>query len=454
MSKSEKIHEKLPSPIRGEPTATDRSAYAESGDMPGGARAWVVTGMLLLFMMINFGDKAVVGLAAAAISEELGLSASQYGMIASGFFLLFSVSALGVGFLADRYPTKHLLLAMCLVWALTLLPLLGAASFALLLASRIVLGAAEGPAIPVASHAVQKWFGDKERSVPTAVINLGSSLGVIVAAPSLTWVIVNHGWRAAFATLAVIGFAWAAVWLVVGREGPVGTTVPGADLPSIRPLDHLRVPYPRLIGTGTWLGSALATFAAYWSLALLVAWVPPYLATALGYSPTAVGNLVTLPWITGAVALILQGLVTRWLMGRGVSSRWSRGVLGGCAVAVSGVLLLAFINGPDGWPKIVFMTLGFGISGVIFSVAATVCGEITPTRQRGGVLGGYVAIYALAGVVAPYVMGRLVDAAETPAAGFDRAFTISAVLLIACGLAAAVLIRPERDAARIAAATA
>jgi hypothetical protein len=37
-------------------------------------RAWIVLGLLFLFMLINFADRAVLGLAAVPIMQELGPS--------------------------------------------------------------------------------------------------------------------------------------------------------------------------------------------------------------------------------------------------------------------------------------------------------------------------------------------------------------------------------------------
>ena len=43
--------------------------------------AWVIALLLFLFMLINFADKAVVGLASVPIMEELHLSRAQFGML-------------------------------------------------------------------------------------------------------------------------------------------------------------------------------------------------------------------------------------------------------------------------------------------------------------------------------------------------------------------------------------
>jgi MFS transporter, ACS family, D-galactonate transporter len=53
-------------------------------------RAWIVVGLLFLFMLINFADRAVLGLAAVPIMQELGLSHTQFGLIGASFFTFFS----------------------------------------------------------------------------------------------------------------------------------------------------------------------------------------------------------------------------------------------------------------------------------------------------------------------------------------------------------------------------
>jgi hypothetical protein len=49
---------------------------------------------LFLYMLVNFADKAVVGLAAVPIMQELELTPKQFGLVGSSFFFLFSLSAI------------------------------------------------------------------------------------------------------------------------------------------------------------------------------------------------------------------------------------------------------------------------------------------------------------------------------------------------------------------------
>ena len=210
-----------------------------------------MVGLLFLFMLINFADKAVIGIAAVPLMTELRLSPRQFGLLGSSFFLLFSLSAIITGFIVNRVQTRWALLVMGLMWALTQFPMIGSAGFFTIVASRIALGAAEGPAYPVALHSTYKWFPNELRTLPTAIVAQGAGVGIMVALPALNWVIVHYSWHWAFGVLGVVGLAWTVAWLALGREGPLvasgGANEAAADttessLPAaVAQSDHHRV---------------------------------------------------------------------------------------------------------------------------------------------------------------------------------------------------------------------
>ena len=173
-------------------------------------------------MLVNFADKIVVGLAGVPIMTELKLEPEQFGLLGSSFFFLFSISAIVVGFIVNKVPTRWVLLTLAVIWALTQFPMVGTVSFTTLLICRIVLGAGEGPAASVAMHAVYKWFPDEKRTMPTAILSQGSAFGVILAVPALNWIIVNHSWHYAFGALGIVGLIWVAAWLATRQGRPAG----------------------------------------------------------------------------------------------------------------------------------------------------------------------------------------------------------------------------------------
>ena len=186
-------------------------------------RAWTVTALLVVFMMINFADKSVLGLAAEEIREDLGLTASAFGLASSAFFLLFSISGAAVGLLADRVRPKWLLLAMAVLGPCPRHRLRSGEGSRCSSPHAFSSALPRGLAFPVAQQATLSWFPDRRRNLPGALIVLGITLGVLVAAPVLTWVIQNHGWRSAVAAVALVGVVWALLWVRLGGEGPYAT---------------------------------------------------------------------------------------------------------------------------------------------------------------------------------------------------------------------------------------
>ena len=111
---------------------------------PGALR---ILALLALFSIINFGDKAVLGLAGPSITQDLDLSNTQFGAISSAFYLLFSLTALLVGLFGSRLPAGWLLAGMALVWSAAQLPILiPAAGFGTLVLTRV---AGQGTALLV-----------------------------------------------------------------------------------------------------------------------------------------------------------------------------------------------------------------------------------------------------------------------------------------------------------------
>lgn len=253
--------------------------------------AWAIVTLLFLFMLINFADKVIIGLAGVPIMTELNLTPKQFGLVGSSFFLLFSVSAVVTGFVVNRVRSKWVLLAMGLVWSLVQFPMLGTVGIELLIACRIVLGAGEGPAYPVALHSAYKWFPDQTRAVPGAIISQGASIGVVIAIPLLNSIITDYNWHYAFGGLGLVGLLWVTAWALLGKEGSIGQPSATGGSGNV-----VALPYRDLLLNLTNLASWCAYFGAYFGLALVLSWFTPYLVKGLGFEQAIAGKLTALPF--------------------------------------------------------------------------------------------------------------------------------------------------------------
>ncbi|GGF24499.1 MFS transporter [Aliidongia dinghuensis] len=406
-------------------------------------RAWIMVVLLFIFMVINFADKAVIGIAAVPIMQELGLGPRQFGLVGSSFFLLFAVSSVATGFLVNRVETRWVLLAMGCIWALTQFPMIGSVGFETLVACRIALGTGEGPAGPVALHAIYKWFPNELRTLPTAVIVQGGAVGVLVALPLLNWVVVRWTWHWAFGSLGLAGLVWCALWLVFGREGALGNgeAEEAAQSPS-------RVGYAQLLLSPTILACWAAAFGANWVLSLALSWQGAYLIKGLGFAQGSIGFLGALPASSSAVAMLAAGWYSQRLLSRGVSSRLARGILGGLSVVLGGAALTMLPYVPGTPAKIALTTLGVALPSVIYVIGNAVVGEITPPAQRGALLAIGTAVASTAGLLAPYIMGSVVESAATPLDGFNTGFFMCGVIMLVGGAIAMAFVNPEREAKR------
>lgn len=402
------------------------------------ARRWSIVGLIFLFMLINYADKAVIGLSSVPIMRDLHLTGVQFGSVGSAFFLLFGVSGVLGGALADRVSSKVLLFAMAVIWALAQAPMIGTVGFATLFAARVALGAGEGPAFPLALHTAYAWFEDGARTLPTAVVACGAAVGAGVVAPLVTFVIVHFGWHAAFGALSAASLAWAAIWSARGADGPLDRVL------QIGEATH-RVPLASLATSRTALGVFLGGFAAYWALTLNIVWLAAYLVKSANFSLSDVGWIIALPSLTQIVLALGLGAWADRQVARGVPSRIARGWVGAACLVVAGCAMALLPRASATVYEVPLVAIAFSVGSVFFTMGSPIIAEIAPPAQRGTMLGLTNSIHSLAGLIAPVAMGYLVDVAADPVSGFSVGFMAAGAFVASCGVIAGLLIDPAAN---------
>jgi MFS family permease len=405
------------------------------------AKAWQVALALAAFMMINFIDKIVLGLVAVPMMDELGLTPQEFGAVGSSFFWLFAIGGVGGGFLANRFETKWLVLCMMLVWSICQLPIACSASVGAIIVCRLALGFGEGPAWPVAVHALYKWFPDHKRNLPIAILAQGSGVGLIFAGFLIPAITERWGWRANFVVLALAGFAWAGLWAYLAEEGRLEHGPQAASPLATAPA----VSYSRLLLDRSVLGCIITHFVGYWSLALGLTWLPAYFQRGLGYDGIESGRIYS----AVIVLTIPLGIALAWwsqvLLKKGVSSKTARGRYLSCFLVFAGVLFATVhvSTGPD-WIKIGILAFAIGLTPIIYSLGPAILAEVVPPPQRGAMLAINNSIASMAGIAAPVASGSLIQGIPG-AAGYETGFALCGGLMIVGGLLGFWLIDPARS---------
>ncbi len=408
-----------------------------------------VLALLCSGIMIVAADKAIFAFAGVRIMQELALTPAQFGQLGSAFFLLYSLSGVAVGFLANRIPARLVLLALASVWALCQLGVAFSSSLLALLLFRVLLGAGAGPSTAVIQHACFKWFAPRQRTLPAAIINAGLMGGILLSAVTLPWLIQHVGWRQAYLLLAGISLLWALLWALFGREGTEAATE--ADAANLPASAHNR--YRHLIGNRSFLLTTLLCFCGYLVSGLGFSWHPAYLEKGLGLSPLQAGFTV----------MVVMGLVIPTVLGvSALSQRWVRqgrssrlalvGLPVACCVVGGSALCLLGLHSLPLAAKLLLSGLGFILFNVQQNFGLVICGEICPPSQRAAVLATHVALTTSAGLLAPMLAGQMVQAAgNVIGIGYENCLQLVGALVLLASLAALLAVDPERSRQQLAA---
>lgn len=410
-------------------------------------RPFAVLILLFLFQTLNFFDKLVFGLSAVPMMKELQITPQQFGMIGSSFFLLFSVSGVLVGlFVIGRYPLKWILFALAAIWSLTQIPIYFTDSVVVLVVCRILLGLGEGPGLPTALHAAHNWFSPEKRSVPSAVVLQGISVGLLAGGPILTYIIVEHGWRTGFLFCGVMGICWIVAWLMVGGEGPYASV---DDKNAVAAADEVPVPARKLWLDPTVIGVIIMSTMSYWIVGMSATWLPPFLQQGLGYSQTQTGTVISAVYIFQSPLLLVGSWIAQRMLQRGVSKRTTLGSASGYALLVSGLALIGSVH-VTGVLQLALIAIAFAAPSLTTIYGPITLGAVAPAAQRGKLIVVIYSANAISALASNAVTGMIVQAAgkDQLPEGYANAMLFTAAILIVGAIAAFALIFPDRTIAR------
>jgi ACS family glucarate transporter-like MFS transporter len=196
--------------------------------------------LLFLLSAVAYLDRTNISIAGLQISAEYGLGNQRLGWIFSAFLIGYAGFQVPAGWLASRFGPRAVLTLGVLSWGVVteltaLLPTGLSHVVAVLIAIRFALGISESVMYPAANQFVAQWIPQQERGVVNGLIFAGVGAGSGLTPPLLTWLIANHGWRAAFSFSALVGVVASFVWWLAARNLPEDhPAVSAAELRKIR----------------------------------------------------------------------------------------------------------------------------------------------------------------------------------------------------------------------------
>jgi MFS transporter, ACS family, D-galactonate transporter len=316
-------------------------------------RVPALIGLLGVAIVINYMDRGSLSVAAPMLKNELHLTATQIGIVITAFFWTYTFAIALSGWIVDRFDVGRVLAAGFLLWSLATSITGLVHGIVLLIAVRMLLGAAESVAFPACCKIVAITVPAEHRGVANAVIMTGLSLGPAVGAYVCGTFMGLYGWRPVFLAIGLLSLLWLIPWLQIRpRTEPVRSkaTSAGAMLVLLRKRDFW----------ATSLGHLCLNYAFYF----MFVWLPLYLVRERHRSNQQMTLQTTLFFAVFAVCAPIAGWAADTFVRTGKNSTFVRKafMFAGMAMVSIGVLACGAISARLSLIGLVVMAMGFGIA--------------------------------------------------------------------------------------------
>ena len=393
-----------------------------------------IFGILWVLVLLNFIDRAALGIALPFISEEFRLTPEIEGWLLGSFFWTYLLLQIPGGWLLDRFGPRKVIGFAGIIWGG--FQLLGGlvTSGVLLTATRLGLGASEAPVFPAGSKLNSKWLPSKERARGATFIDAAGPFGSAVGGLAVTWLIgVTGGWRWAFIITGVLTIVVATLYYLYLRDSPEQhSKVNDAEIAHIRSDQDVadeadsKTGLPKVLDYarsasfwGLWLGR-LGWATVWWGI---ISWTPSYLSRAMDFDLAALGWGTFLVYGFG----VLGQLVAGWATDKFRAKTTNYNAVMKTILAISGVgsvaAILAMPLIDNGYVALVMLSIAvffnqFG--GVYWAIPSW----LAPKKQV-GIVGSVMNVASsLGGAIAPVAMGYAIAASG---GGFGGAFVFLAI---------------------------
>jgi MFS transporter, ACS family, D-galactonate transporter len=353
--------------------------------------------LLALSVFINYIDRGNLAIAAPLLKGELGISASQLGILLSAFFWSYTVLLFVSGWLVDRFDVNRVLAAGYLVWSLATATSGIVHGFAMLLVMRLMLGVGECVAWPSYSKILARHVPEHHRGFANAVIIAGLICGPAAGTLGAGLLMAKYGWRPVFIGVGLLSLAWLPAWMKWMPRNEVTARITSVS-PSV--IDILR--------QRSFWGTAAGLFCTAYQTYFMVMWLPFYLVHEQHLSMQVMAKTAALYFLVVAASSLATGWLADFCMRRGLTTtvvRKSAMAIGWTTAAI-GFTGCAFTESPSylGWLIVAGVGCGMGGSGV-FAFSQTLAGSQAAGRWTALQSG----LANFAGVIAPALTGFLLD---------------------------------------------
>jgi MFS family permease len=226
--------------------------------------------LLTLVYGFNFIDRQIVGILAPFIQKDLGLTNTEMGLLTGLLFAaLYTVVAIPIAWLADRYNRVNILTIALATWS-GFTALFGlAGNFFQIGLARMGVGIGEAGGSPASHSIISDLYAKEERAGALGIYSMGIPLGIMAAYFVTASLVGPSGedvnWRRIFVILGLTGIALAVIVRLVLREPVRGAMEFGNNVDVAQPPFFESLIALLKIPSWWWMcfGIALGSFVSY-----------------------------------------------------------------------------------------------------------------------------------------------------------------------------------------------
>ena len=374
---------------------------------------WRILLIVLLLGFIAYVYRANLSVVGKFMMDDLGISQIELGWLLSAFIWGYTIFQFPGGLFSQLIgPRKTLVvvtLGSSLITLLTGLIVLSSASLALLipliLVSRFLLGAFQGPLFPaVGGGVIARWFPVGSWALPNGMSSTSLALGSAATPPLITLMVIYFGWKSSFFLLSILGVIGSVIWWKYARDWPNEHPDVNAEelkLTGNNNLGDNQITWPLiknvLTNTNVLLLS-LSYLCMNYVFYIFFSWLFIYLVNERNFSILEGGFLASLPFLMGAIGATVGGYMCDRLQKK-VGPTWGHRIPVILGLIPSGACLIFGSITQNPYLAVVSLALCFGFiqltEGPYWSTIAFVSRENAQAGggvlNTGGNLGGVIA---------------------------------------------------------------
>lgn len=338
--------------------------------------------------------RAVTATLAPAFTAELGLGASDLGLLAGAYFLGFASLQLPLGSALDRVGPKRVLLILMVLAVTGCVAFAWAESLPGLVLARVLTGMGVAACLMAPLTCFRARFSVAIQLRTNSWMLMTGSLGMLASTLPVQWLLPVLGWRGLFLAIAgCLVLAMGLVWAWVPRHSAYAAAPDGAA-----------VGYGSIVGHPIFLRSMPIGFFIYGGLiAMQSLWAGPWLTRVAGASPAAAAGGLFLINLCMLAAFLGWGLLMPRLSARGVVPHQ----LMAWGLPASLALMALIVLRPE--PAGAWLWAAWCVSSTFVSLSQPAVGQAFPPHAAGRALSAFNLVIFSGVFCIQWGMGVLVD---------------------------------------------